>query len=498
MKPQTAHIASNLLVALALFLGGGTASRAAIWNDSAGNDNWSDDGNWNPSAPGSSGTAEFDGTGASPATVDSAHSVNSILFNNGSDFTIGGTAKLSLGTGGIDVQDTSNYAVSAPVEITGNQDWNVAESGTLTVNYASKTTGRKGVTKTGAGTLTLTEYPTDGTNGAEFDVEEGTVNLDKAGRNFKITNVGGAGTPARVEWINGGFIDFPTIKQDGTVDIGSQNPRLGGTTFEGGGTLEIDAGGSYYANGSSSTIGYTPVSGGEQATIEGDGVVDMRAGVSYRGFGIDDDASLDVEMRVYSKVTMSENDLSLQKDGAGTVAFEGANDYTTDTLVNSGGLLINGTTTGQGRYTVDGGATLGGTGTIGLASGETVTVNGALAPGESIGTLGVNGDVVFGPGTLVVDVDDQGNSDLLEITGDLDLGDAGDAIQVNGTPAYDPRVWYTLVTYTGNLTGEFNGLDLPSRYSIRYEDGEILLVPEPASFVVLLLAGAALLRRRTQ
>jgi autotransporter-associated beta strand protein len=83
----------------------------------------------------------------------------------------------------------------------------------------------------------------------------------------------------------------------------------------------------------------------------------------------------------------NENNLALVKSGVGTLTLSGANTYTGATTITAGTLLVNGTHTGGDNYTVSG--TLGGTGTITLAPGKTVSVQpgGTLAPGASAGTL---------------------------------------------------------------------------------------------------------------
>lgn len=93
--------------------------------------------------------------------------------------------------------------------------------------------------------------------------------------------------------------------------------------------------------------------------------------------------------------------VSVTKSGSTTQVFSGANNYTGATVVNGGTLLIDGThiqtATGFG-YTVNSGATLGGTGRISRYSASnstnTVLVNsgGTLAPGDGgIGTLTLDG-----------------------------------------------------------------------------------------------------------
>lgn len=195
-----------------------------------------------------------------------------------------------------------------------------------------------------------------------------------------------------------------------------------------------------------------------------------------------------------------------------TVILGGTNAYTGTTTVNSGmRLLVNGSlSSGGGTVTVNTGATLGGTGTI----NRNVTASGAVAPGASIGTLAVVGNVTFASGgSLVSELGRGGEADLLGITGSLDLSTGGDVLDlVSVFPGlfHGP---YTLATFTGPLTGAFDavyldGLLVPDptavgalagAFNLYYGPNSIELVPEPGALALAALAGAALAgRRRTR
>ncbi|KAA0987163.1 autotransporter serine protease [Pseudomonas sp. ANT_J28] len=84
----------------------------------------------------------------------------------------------------------------------------------------------------------------------------------------------------------------------------------------------------------------------------------------------------------------------LTKQGIGTLVLTGANTYAGPTLVNQGRLAINGSL--LSAVTVNDSGILGGNGRIGALTAKS---GGTVAPGNSIGTLQVAGDVVFEPGS---------------------------------------------------------------------------------------------------
>src|SRR5262249_4678649 len=94
----------------------------------------------------------------------------------------------------------------------------------------------------------------------------------------------------------------------------------------------------------------------------------------------------------------------LVKQGSGVFTLSGSNSYSGTTTVNAGTLLVNGTHTGGGLYTIgDGSGTdiLGGNGTINAA--VNIAANGVLSPGNSPGILTINGNVSLA-GSLQVEL----------------------------------------------------------------------------------------------
>jgi autotransporter-associated beta strand protein len=82
---------------------------------------------------------------------------------------------------------------------------------------------------------------------------------------------------------------------------------------------------------------------------------------------------------------------ALTKVGTGTTNLTGTSTYTGSTKVNGGVVAVNGSIASSLLTTVNAGGTLGGNGTV----GNTTINGGALAPGNSIGTLTVAGNLIF-------------------------------------------------------------------------------------------------------
>ncbi|HIE7070927.1 autotransporter outer membrane beta-barrel domain-containing protein [Serratia marcescens] len=116
------------------------------------------------------------------------------------------------------------------------------------------------------------------------------------------------------------------------------------------------------------------------------------------------------------------NDISghggLTKQGIGTLVLTGNNTYSGPTLVNQGRLAINGSVTSA--VSVQSGGIVGGSGTVGSLIARR---GGTVAPGNSIGTLNVAGDVSFEPGSrYAVEVGPNGQSDRIQSGGAATIG----------------------------------------------------------------------------
>ncbi|MCX7818456.1 MAG: autotransporter-associated beta strand repeat-containing protein [Kiritimatiellae bacterium] len=182
----------------------------------------------------------------------------------------------------------------------------------------------------------------------------------------------------------------------------------------------------------------------------------------------------------------------LRKGGVGRLTLTGELNYFGDTVVEQGTLRINTESGPFGRVRVEplGGlsATLSGEGRI--RGDVDVQAAGVLAPGRSVGTLTVDGNVTLA-GTLEIELR-HADADLLNVGQTLDLTGA----TFSFAPTYPLTApVYVLATY-GHLVGQFSQIKkMPPGMWLDYNYGganQIALVPEPG-LVTLLAAGGALM-----
>jgi len=140
------------------------------------------------------------------------------------------------------------------------------------------------------------------------------------------------------------------------------------------------------------------------------------------------------------------------KTGAGLLELSGdSGAFTGTTSVAAGTLAVNGWL--GGTLDVRAGGRLQGTGTVG-----NTLVSGTIAPGNSIGTLSVAGDITFTTGSVFeVEANAAGDADRINATGTAMI--AGGTVKVlAGAGKYVPTTRYTILSAGGGRSGVFSGL----------------------------------------
>ncbi|WP_424630389.1 autotransporter domain-containing protein [Bradyrhizobium sp. SYSU BS000235] len=177
---------------------------------------------------------------------------------------------------------------------------------------------------------------------------------------------------------------------------------------------------------------------------------------------------------------------SLVKTGTGTLTLSGVNTYTGATTVNGGTLAVNGDLTLSSGITVNDGGALGGSGTVGSTA---IMSGGTLAPGNSIGTLTVNGSLVFSTGSFYKVEASPTSADRTNVLGIATL--TGATVQAVALPGSFRAQTYTILNATGGFGGtQFAGITgdtfAPGARNphLTYDANNVFLVLDPGTIAL--------------
>ncbi len=342
-------------------------------------------------------------------------------------------------------------------------------------------------------------------NTAHFNFHGGTLKAT-------ATNAGVIFNDANIDAINvysgGGTIDNSATNI--TIDKPLRAPAGFGVTSA---SIAVPSGGAGYIgapfvrfSGGTGTgaTGYATVSGGVVT-----GITMTSPGIGYTSgdlltasfFG----GGATTQATNVTNIAVAANAVSggLTFTGTGITILSGAgHDYGGATNVNQGTLRVNGTKTGSGLVSVASGATLGGSGTI--AGNISIASGGNLAPGASIGTLTMTGNVTIDSnGFFQVGYNSTAQTiDLASISGTLNIngGTINFADEGAGTLTQST---YVFATFQPGGTLSYTATNIPLGYSVELINGNslALVVPEASAFLAvglvgLLCGGFSTLRRR--
>jgi len=405
---------------------GGTAiavvalgASAGIWDgDSDGN--WSEAANWQGNVAPSAGAALTFSAGSNRTTTNdfAAGTAFSLQFDDtGFDLTGAAIDLTDNGSGEITTTGSGANTIRLDMELTSDSDVSVA-GGLLAVD--GEISGAFGLTKDGAGTLTLGSTNTYGGN-TTINAGGGTLQVDGGGKlgsgNYDGAIAIGSGATfdysSSADQILGGAITGDgvlTKGSSGALTISGVNTYAGNTTISAG-SLKL-SGGSAIPDGAGkgdvTVDGTLDLNGSSEAIngLTGAGTVDnTHADAATLAVGGDNDTT-----SFSGSITGSVGDLTFNKLGTGTLTLTGSGNSVTALNAARGELKLSSssTTAVSGNMTVaNSGITGGDNGTLTVANSASLTVDGSFLMGnkhnkvgavnQSGGTVNLNGsELKFG------------------------------------------------------------------------------------------------------
>jgi autotransporter-associated beta strand protein len=308
-------------------------------------------------ALGISGT--WGNTIASGATLEIS---NGIAINEGG-FTIAGlgvggagairnlsgtnsiAGQITLGGDTTITSDAGNLTFTSLVDF---GSFNLALGGTGNLTFSEAINGSGGVTKTGAGTVTMTGVKNYG--GATI-ISGGILSASNLVGDSSPSSVGASSIAATNLVLNGG-----TLRYTGAAATTNRLFSVGTS----GGTIDSSGSGALAFN-NTGALGFNSQTGARTLTFTGS-----------------NNASFAPVIGDNSGAT------SITKTGTGTFTLSAINTYTGATTISGGTLVFTGNKSGTGAITVSASGKLAGTSTV----AGTTTVNGTISPGAITGAAG--------------------------------------------------------------------------------------------------------------
>jgi len=423
------------------------------------------------------------------AANQSVRLINGSVLQLIGSYSVANTISIDSVGGGVDIPAGSSITLTQPVSLG---------------NYQSV------FRKTGAGTCILGNYAREI---GEFSVEGGTLVLDDinkagwAGTIVRLANRAVIKNRAVLNHNNNGLV----LKVDGSggsVDLDGASAALNTPDYLcGGGTLTVTnsgAGTPTFAVNYQQTVftGVLAVELGATtfrcadmpvATLQiGSAMIWNPLNAFTRLGGIAGAGTFDLSNKTLFISGEGDSEFAGLLKGSGAIVKAGGgtwsvtavdfSQYSGSITVSNGTLAANSAMTWP--VTLSGAGTLGGTGSV---SQVTMVAGGVISPGGgTVGRLSIGSTLVLGGG-LNVDVHENGAADLLQVEGDLTLG-ALAALVVADPNQLMKAGSYLIATWTGERSGVFGTVNLPSRWSVEYDDaGKRIYLKGPLNGTVIII-----------
>jgi uncharacterized protein with beta-barrel porin domain len=280
------------------------------------------------------------------------------------------------------------------------------------------------ITGTGAATVNFFGSTITTTTGIGITVATGTLNGNTGSLTGTISNSSVLRFTQATTGTFGGRIQGAggvVVGGGATLNFTTTNTYSGGTTVEAGTVLR------------GNTLGI-------QGNIDNDSTVEFNQNFNATYGGIITGAG------------------GLVKTGTGNLNFSAAQTYTGQTQIDAGKLSVNNTLASD--VLVNSGGALGGTGTI---NGDVMN-SGTIAPGNSIGTLHINGTFTSDAASITqIEINNTGttpgvNNDLITVTGDAVIDGGTVSVITSTSVGFTAGSRYTFLQASNSLTGTFSGI----------------------------------------
>ena len=445
----------------------------------------------------SNGTLQV-GNGGTSGSLGSGSVTNNtaLIFDRSDAHTVGNI---------IDGTGTVEKAGSGTLTLTGDNTY----TGVTTINNGTLQVGNGGTSGSlGSGNVTNNTALIFDRSDAHTvgNIIDGTGTVEKAGSG--TLTLTGDNTYSGTTTISAGTVSIGTNSALGTGDLSLDGGTLHTTanmtktravsTTADGGTINVDTGTSLELTGPVTVNGDLSKSGEGTLDLQGDLSLNAVLRVAQGGLHLSGNAYAIPEVFIDSGAKLStdaqavtlgilggEGEINV---GAGGVALEPGTDLvfggsfagsgelrksgnerlrlTGDSSTYDGTIALNGGTLELLGASLGGSVTAGdntlvaGTGTFGNGAGSTLmlTQGATLAPGNSIGTLNVNGDLQFDDGSsFVVEVDANG-SDKVNVSGEARLAGSLEVISLESDNDTSVLGEYTILTAAGGIQGAFDNI----------------------------------------
>ncbi len=411
--------------------------------------------------------SNYSSGGGSGNTIDVSGTVNTVGGSGGNAVLIGDAAKVTNSGALVGGNSTDTFTQTFNANNNSNQQTNgTVFTGKFNLGFQGGAGGNGALLN--GGTLTNSGSVTGGNGGsidlAGFSAQDNlggslawSANAGAGGAGVRFTGTGAASVyNAAGGTLQGGDGGVVTGTANGAIAVTGLKPGAGGAGVSGAnvnlsnaGTIQGGLGGD---GARAPSIEFT--GGTNKLTIEAGsnivGNVQAFSRADTFGLGGAVDASFDISQ--IGDAAKYRGFGEFEKTGTSKWTLTGASADAVDFVVR-GGRLANNASLPNTEVTVVSGGTLAGNGTVG---GISALAGSIVAPGNSIGTLNVNGNYAAAAGSIYQVEYDGVASDLIKATGTATIASGAGLQAIHyGTAPIPLNVRYTVVSADGGVSGKY-------------------------------------------